>query len=82
MDVNLITWKAGEYSTYRGYAGGIELFSIHWKTNRSATADWNMRTALPGLAGSTWADDARVALERIAEDVLSEWLARVTAKEG
>ena len=80
MDANLITWKAGEYSTFRGYAGGIELFSIHWRTTRTAAADWNMRTTLPGIAGATWTDDARVALERTAEDVLSEWLARVIGK--
>lgn len=73
-----ITWREGHYNSFQGYAGKVRLFTISWRTVRSEP-DWLMKTSLPGFDSHAWRDDARIALERLAEDVLDKWLAAIGA---
>jgi hypothetical protein len=76
----MITWDKGPYNCYRGLAGGVELFSISWRTCRS-DPNWIMVCKLPGLMHKSWKDDDENVLREEAEKALADWLERVTAGE-
>lgn len=71
-----LTWERSTWSGYRGKAGGIELFALHWKTRRESK-NYTLKCELPGyMQLSDEHDDAEV-LQRQAEKYLATWLAKV-----
>jgi hypothetical protein len=75
-----LTWEPGPYSSQRGRAGGVELFSLHWKTQRSAP-NYSMQCDLPGFPRNAGENDDPELLKEHAEKLLAAWLARVTGGE-
>jgi hypothetical protein len=74
--MNRLTWADGKFSTKDGYAGGVRLFAITWKTHREDPS-WLMRSDLPGLTGREWKDNDIAVLQDEAEELLALWLAKV-----
>jgi hypothetical protein len=72
----LVTWEPSKYAGHRGFAGGIELFTVAWHTRREEPT-YSMRTDLPGQGGEDKSDDLE-ELKAIAERRLAAWLTRVT----
>jgi hypothetical protein len=73
---SLLTWEPGSYNTHTGSAGGVRLFSVTWKSRRE-DPNYLMRSDLPGYEGREWKDDDREKLQARAEQLLSQWLAKV-----
>jgi hypothetical protein len=71
----MVTWVT-ENGAVRGCAGGIELFSVTWRTVRT-DPKWLMVTRLPGLQHNHWAHDDQDWLKREADVILTKWLLRV-----
>jgi hypothetical protein len=75
----LITWTHGRFSSFRGTAGGVELFSINWHT-RNEDPNYFLNSVLPGVSMSRpeWKDDDEQHLMAVAEKLLTAWLAKVS----
>lgn len=77
----LLTWEDGPHASFRGTAGGIELFSIHMSSRRTGPR-WLLRCELPGLTyipPERGASDDKNKLKDRAESMLAGWLGRVGA---
>lgn len=73
----LLTWAPTPYSGYRGTAGGVEVFTIHWHI-RQEDPRHVMRGELPGLGVRDEKDDDPEKLKALAEKQFAAWLARVS----
>lgn len=73
----MLTWKRVEPNTgpahYRGYSGGIRVFSIHWSMDRNK--DYELHPHLPGFKTPS-GDGSVEELKDVAERLFSEWLSR------
>jgi len=77
--VDRLTWKPGPYSSHGGYAGGVHLFGIHYRTVRADPA-YFLTTELPGFGRTRqWKHDDIEVLKDKAEKVLDNWLKLVGA---
>jgi hypothetical protein len=78
----LLTWEDGPHASYRGSAGGIELFSINRNAQRAGPR-WFLRCELPGMTyipgDRDGDDDDEDTLKDQAEDMLARWLAQAGA---
>lgn len=72
-----INWVEGKYSETSGFVGRHRLFSISWKTRRTAP-DWTLDVLLPGSGQSIESSD-KDALKAEAEELLEHFVASLGA---
>jgi len=77
--MNRITWRAGNYSAHRGYAGTQEVVSLAWKTARSGP-NYVVQTPLPAWVPSDLkGSDDLDAAKAMAEELVTSWLHSIGA---